>query len=382
MTMLSLLVCAVTQLGPLDEPPRLRTILENGVAVLVERVHESPAVIVDLWISSKDSPETPEHNGLRHLLEHVLARGPGRDVDQRLEKIGGFLTANTYRDAIRFEVTVPKSRLAMAVQVLRETLNLQTVAKNEIEHEATILKQESFVREISSKLSAAAWDAAYDGRAPDPFGNLDVVASATPPMLSNVERGMVHGDGLSVVVVGDVNLDEATKLAKEAFGNISKGGSTAASRAAGHPGGSVVDIPGEARASIVDGFRQVSTAASLMAGLSISSAVDDAFFIYTPSDQPALMVVGRAYGGGFGEEVDTLEPKALYASGKVLAKRWVLSYLSYPEGIAYLRGLLLCQGQSLRPETLLENIDQVTFADFASAFEGYRGDRCVKVIGK
>jgi len=69
--------------SPPQQPPRLRTLLDNGAVVLVEPV-PSATISVQLFASSKYAPETAASHGYRHLLEHLIARGDGT-LDRRLE---------------------------------------------------------------------------------------------------------------------------------------------------------------------------------------------------------------------------------------------------------------------------------------------------------
>src|SRR5688500_3617518 len=105
-----LLLAAATQ----DESPRLRTVLPNGAIILAERMPSAPTVSVQLFASSKRVPETAETHGRRHLLEHILAKGPKKNLDTRLESSGAFLEAFTHRDAMQLGVTCGPGRLNMA----------------------------------------------------------------------------------------------------------------------------------------------------------------------------------------------------------------------------------------------------------------------------
>src|SRR5579862_2564739 len=97
--MLVLLACSIALQAPTGQPERLRTILDNGAVVEVERDRTAKRLAIQLLVSSRSTPDTPTTYGYRHLLEHLEA--PGRDVtlDKRLETRGGFLTAETLRDA-------------------------------------------------------------------------------------------------------------------------------------------------------------------------------------------------------------------------------------------------------------------------------------------
>src|SRR5437763_1308721 len=97
--MIVLFAAGLSLLSSQVQPPRLRTVLPNQATILVEPVANAHMISLQLWASSRGVEERAETHGLRHLLEHILALGPKRDIDQRLESVGGSLRAKTFRDA-------------------------------------------------------------------------------------------------------------------------------------------------------------------------------------------------------------------------------------------------------------------------------------------
>jgi hypothetical protein len=52
-----------------------------------------------------------------------------------------------------------------------------------------------------------------------------------------------------------------------------------------------------------------------------------------------------------------------------------------PEDIVAIRGLLLCDSRDLRPETMLENLDTMTYPQFEAALNSFRSDRAIRSGG-
>jgi predicted Zn-dependent peptidase len=323
-----------------------------------------PSVILSLWVSAASYPEVPMRNGVRHLLEHLLAKGQTGNIDMRLESNGGFLRAATFRDAMNFEVSVPKDQLALGVSAIQEVMSLRSIQPDEIAQEAVTIGKEGLLKDRAAIASLQAWDRAFQAQAPDPFGNLDVIAATAPVTLAEAHRALFRGPGTALVVAGDVDLDQATALAKSILEPLPKPeGPPVPERQPAKDARS--PFVGEGwRGVAVEGFRELSTAASLMAGLAIASELQNAYFVYTPSLQSGVMVVG-------GDRLDEADLRGTYLTGRELARRWVGSQFADARGVAHLRGLLLCQGAALRPETLLENIDRVTSSDFYQAVAAY-----------
>src|SRR5688500_7954220 len=100
LAMLSLLAPLCLLQVPIQQPPRLRTVLPSGAIVLVERMPAATSLSVQLFASARAVPESKQTHGWRHLLEHLVARGPKGDIDARLESQGAFMRARTLRDAM------------------------------------------------------------------------------------------------------------------------------------------------------------------------------------------------------------------------------------------------------------------------------------------
>ena len=72
--MLACLACILALQVPVDQPPRLRTVFQNGAVSIVERMPGAKTIAVQLFASSRGTEETPISNGLRHLLEQIRVR--------------------------------------------------------------------------------------------------------------------------------------------------------------------------------------------------------------------------------------------------------------------------------------------------------------------
>jgi len=64
-----------------------------------------------------------------------------------------------------------------------------------------------------------------------------------------------------------------------------------------------------------------------------------------------------------------------------LDQRDELRQLRDASGVAYLRGLLLCQGESYRPETLVQAIDALTPKQFEDGLAAFKTEKAVIAVG-
>jgi len=381
--MLHLLACLVAIQVPIEQPPRLRTILDNGAAILVERVPGAKTLAIQFLASSRGTEETPTTNGLRHLLEHLAAKGPKGDIDEKLETAGGFLQAETLREAMHFKLTLPAGQMALGIRTIEQLMQMPVVTPEMIQREAQIIAQESALRDDASKLSAAAWTQAFGDKGLDVMGNLDVIKNATPAMLNKIHRLQFSGPNLAICVVGDVDLDATTKACSEVLSKAPKAEVTKYVRG-GAAGGSVAaDGAGEVIGLPVPGWRSPETAARVAAAFALASESDNSFVIYTPASNAGMVLLGRlGLKTGLGKVIENAKAAELFANGRSLAKAWVLNMMSTPESVAEFRGMLLVQEYDLKPETILENLDAMTPKDFASALNAFRSPGAIDVVGK
>ncbi|MFI5385074.1 MAG: M16 family metallopeptidase [Fimbriimonadales bacterium] len=377
------LIASVALLSAQDQPPRLRTVLDNGSIILVESMPREHVISVQLFASAKYVPETEETHGYRHLLEHLVARGDGR-LDRKLESEACFLQASTLRDAMQVELTVGPSQLQVALDSLATILRKPQFTQEQIDNEVRIIRSELAMEDDPLLLSSAAWKAAYGDAGLDPQGTFDSMYRATPEKLDQVFDRQFAGDGLALVIAGPVDLDKATGAAEALLTPFPKGRFPASPEGRfGKPGRANARGFGECRGAIVPGFSMPQTASALAAALAIANELPNCFVTYTPTAHAGLVLVGRTdMNSGVGLYIDGLKSGAgLMARGKMLARRWVESQLRTPSGIAYLRGLLLCQGASYRPETMLDQIDAVTPKEFDDAIKAFSADRAAIAVG-
>jgi hypothetical protein len=73
--------------------------LGNGVVLVLDRF-ESPTAAVVVAAGVGSLYEERRQRGITHLLEHMLFRVPGFDVDEAVEALGGSNNAYTQRDLL------------------------------------------------------------------------------------------------------------------------------------------------------------------------------------------------------------------------------------------------------------------------------------------
>lgn len=368
----------------IEQPPRLRAVLSNGSVVIVERKDDAKSTVVTLTASARGVEESPKRHGWRHLLEHILVKGPNRDVDTRLEARGGFLRARTMRDAMQIDVSVAPLETALALQVLGDILRGPKSTAEELAREVEIIRQETALEESTARLAAAAWTGAFGEDGLDPMGALEAIGRATPNDLRDLFAEHFRGRNLALVISGPVALDD-TLATGRAF--LAKYADTP-SRANGAPRRQFApkrvrsDASGRALAVAVDRPDDPATMARLGVALALASEAEDAFVTYTPGYRGGLIILGQRSGQDLPAVVKQgFSPSTGRTAVVALAEAWLMRQVRDEASSARFRGLLASIDPSLDPERLLVRIRSLRTEDVAAALEAYRSN-VVEVEGR
>lgn len=367
------------------QPDRLRTLLPNGAAILVERMPKQPLLSIQLFASSRYAPETAATHGWRHLLEHLVAKGENGTLDHRLESEGAFLQARTLRDVMQFEVNTTPKQLELGLSAIGELLRPLSFTQADIDREALVLDQELGLTNDAATLASAAWRTGFGASGLDPNGDLPAIKSATPEKLAELKARVFAPSALTLVIAGDVDIKEATQLGKALLDLPPDNYKPSKPRGQGVSGRVECNCSGEARAAFSGPFGGISNAAAMAFAFAVASELDGCFVTYTPSQERGLITLGRTdQSSGVGLFIDSLTSDTvdgMLSRGTALARTWIENQLVRPESNASLRGLLMAQRRSASPEEFLESLDLVDVPAFEQAFQAFSKQKSVVAVG-
>lgn len=109
--------------------------LDNGFSVYLHEDHSAPLAAVQLWYHVGSSHEPAGHSNLSHLLEHLIFQGsnklPAGQYSRLIARLGGVANATTHDDATSFEMSLPATRLPIALEIMADAMqgaNLEPAA--------------------------------------------------------------------------------------------------------------------------------------------------------------------------------------------------------------------------------------------------------------
>jgi len=200
--------------------------LENGFKCHVMRKTGAPAVTVQAWVGSGSAHEGPSLGcGLSHFLEHMLFQGtasyPGQAAAEAVHKLGGDMNAYTSHNCTVFYISLPAKELSAALDILSDMLAKPLLPKERFKLEKGVILRERDMnldrpeRIVSEKLWQTLF-LSHPVRHPI-IGYREKIESVDRDMAAAYHALRYSPARSFLVVVGDVDEEEAAKLAAEKF---------------------------------------------------------------------------------------------------------------------------------------------------------------------
>lgn len=358
-----------------------REVLPNASQLIVEQVPGATEMVVVLTLSTEGDEDTPATYGWRHLLEHVIARGPDGNLDQRVERAGQFLIPTTLRDATRFELRAGPGELALALGFLTEVMGPVQATEATLATELRVLEEELALVPARTWATIAAWRKVYGPRRLDPLGQIASMARATPDDLDRLRAGLFSSSHMTLTVVGPDPVEEVQRTARAWLAQVPPP-RFAETRAAADPMPELPPLPStlaSAAALPVEAWDDPVAAARLGAALALADRAPDLDVTYTPARGDGLVVITAPADVNLTEVLAVPESEVAYRAqqAKTRLQGWLAFQMGTLERRAQFRGLLGALSRRGRPERLAEVFATVTPAQLAQAVRDW-GQRAVR----
>lgn len=216
---------------PAPGPPRPyhfpvfeRVTLDNGLGVIVAPVRKLPLVTVSLVVPGGAGVERPGREGVANLAALGLLEGTtrrdGNEMAERLEGMGAALGAAADWDSTVVTLTVLSARLREAMALYGEVLREPAFPEREVERLkaerlAEILQLRTEPRGLADEMFARfVYDASERYANPEDGSTESVQALMRADLVGHYAERFRPG-GATLVMVGDLSVDEGVGLARE-----------------------------------------------------------------------------------------------------------------------------------------------------------------------
>ncbi|MFT3867840.1 MAG: pitrilysin family protein [Nibricoccus sp.] len=193
--------------------PVERTVLPNGLTVLLKPDHSAPVASVQVWVKTGSIHEGALLGaGLSHYLEHMLfkgtARRAGREISTTVQAHGGYINAYTTFDRTVYYIDLPSEHVGVAIDLLADMTLHATLPADEVTREKDVILREIDMGrdDPDQRLGETLFDTAFRQH---PFkypiiGYREIFSGVTREELVGYYRSRYVPNNLVVVVAGDV----------------------------------------------------------------------------------------------------------------------------------------------------------------------------------
>lgn len=201
------------------------TKLKNGLRVMTDHVPTVDSVALGVWADVGTRDEDLSHNGVAHMVEHMMFKGTGRRtaarIAEEIEDVGGNINAWTSREMTSYHIHLLKEDMPLAVDILADVLQHSAMPEDEIERERHVILQEiGMTIDTPDDLVFDHYqETAYPGQALGApiLGTADIVRNMAKDTLHHYVRQFYTPSHLVLAAAGNVKHDHFVTLAEKMF---------------------------------------------------------------------------------------------------------------------------------------------------------------------
>lgn len=211
------------------------TTLANGLRVATDALNGVETAAIGVWVNIGARDETPDVNGVSHMLEHMAFKGTKRRNAQALveevENVGGQINAYTSRESTAYYLRVLAADVPMAVDILGDILLNSTFDPEELERERAVIIQE--IGQCADTPDDIIFDQFQEVAYPDQslgrpiLGSHARVEGMTRDAIAGYMARNYSADRMVLAAAGKVDHDALVRMAETAFAGLPRQGARA-----------------------------------------------------------------------------------------------------------------------------------------------------------
>jgi zinc protease len=205
-----------------------RTILPNGMTVVMRADHSAPVVAIVTLVKAGYFDETDDIVGIAHVLEHMFFKGtPTRGVGEiakQTKASGGYLNAHTIYDNTTYYAVLPSSGFLSGLEIQADAYSSSIVDAAELAKELEVIIQEAKRKADTPEAVAVEtlYELIHDSHRIRRWriGREEGLRALTRAHLLKFYRNFYRPSNTILSIVGDIDESAAIDRVKELYGSL------------------------------------------------------------------------------------------------------------------------------------------------------------------
>ena len=207
-----------------------RFTLANGMEVVLKENHSSPMITSLVFVRAGSKYENEYNNGVTHFLEHLLFNGTVNQTQEELEngieRLGGYINAFTRKDFTAYIVLLPKEFIEYGLATQADMLFNSTIPEEKLPKERKIVIEEI---KMGNDAESAPAESFFEAKSfsGTPYERPIIGYEAT---ISNLPREAVVDyykrfyapNNMMTLIIGDFEPAEMKRKLEKTFGQFEK----------------------------------------------------------------------------------------------------------------------------------------------------------------
>ena len=208
------------------------TRLDNGLTVVTDTMDRVETVSLGIWVAVGTRYESPEANGISHMLEHMAFKGTrrrsARAIAEEIEAVGGHINAYTGRETTAYYAKVLKEDAGLALDILADILQHSVFDDGELVKERDVILQE--IGQAHDTPDDIIFDHFQETAFPTQalgkpvLGRPEIVQAIGRPQLFDHLTRHYQADRMVLAAAGKLDHDAIVAKAQALFAGLPRGG--------------------------------------------------------------------------------------------------------------------------------------------------------------
>lgn len=206
--------------------------LTNGLHVILHQDNTTPIVAVSIMYHVGSKNEDPKRTGFAHFFEHLMFEGSENidrgQFDKIMESAGAANNASTSQDRTYYYEILPSNQLELGLWIESERLLHAKIDTVGVETQRKVVKEErrqSYDNRPYGSLLEETFKRAFKKHPYNwlPIGSVQYIDEATIDEFRDFYKTFYVPQNATLVVAGDISLEETKDLISKYFADIPKG---------------------------------------------------------------------------------------------------------------------------------------------------------------